>query len=104
MDTTPTDHSSHRVDPDIKSLSRAELLRFLRSRATMSVPQYGDAVGISRPAAFRAAQAGLIHAIRVSPHRLVVPTKWVEAQLLLDDADDAAEPADGASPARSTGL
>ena len=82
--------ASHRVDPDIKSLSRAELLRFLRSRATMTLPQYGEAVGISRPAAFRGAANGLIRTIRVSPHRLVVPTKWVEEQLLLDD--DRPEP------------
>ncbi len=66
------------------NLTRAELLEHLRSTPTVSVEFAGACMGISRPAAYRAAAAGEIKVLRLGRRRLV-PTRWLEQVLMLDD-------------------
>jgi hypothetical protein len=54
----------------------AELLK----HPTVSVPQAGAALGISRESAYVAAAQGQIKALRLG-HLLRVPTKWLREQL-----------------------
>jgi hypothetical protein len=70
------------VDPH--ALTRAELLDHLQSTPTVSVEFAGACMGISRPAAYRAAEAGEIKVLRLG-RRLMVPTRWLEQVLMLDD-------------------
>lgn len=70
---------------DPRLVSRAELLAYLRSRATVSVPFAGACCGISRTASYAAARDGSLKTLRLRS-RLLVPTRWLEEQLgLVED-------------------
>ena len=64
--------------------------------ATMSVEAAGRLLGISRSAAYRAANAGTLPALRVG-RRLLVPTAKLH-QLLGLPADPAPDNGDGSEP------
>ena len=65
-------------------MSRDELREHLRSTPTVSVEFAGACMGISRPAAYRAAERGEIRVLRLG-RRLMVPTRWLEQVLMLDE-------------------
>jgi hypothetical protein len=80
--------SADLVDP--QTLTRDELLAHLQSTPTVTVEFAGACMGISRPAAYRAAEAGQIKVLRLG-RRLLVPTRWLErALMLVDDRHDSA--------------
>lgn len=70
------------VDP--RTLTRDELRDYLLSVPTVSVEFAGACMGVSRPAAYRAAAAGDIRCLRVGRRR-VVPSVWLQRVLMLDE-------------------
>jgi hypothetical protein len=70
-------------------MSRAEIAEYLRSTGTVTLwPFTGKALSLSRAATYRAAVAGSIHALALGRRR-VVPSRWLEATLMLDDTENA---------------
>ncbi len=68
------------VEPDPRRLTRQELLDYLRSRTTVSVPFAGACYGVSRAASYGAAKDGSLKTLRLG-HRLLVPASWLEREL-----------------------
>ena len=54
-------------------------------KRTMSVTEAGEALGVSRKAAYQAAEKGEIHVIRIGK-RMRVPVAWLERKLAGADA------------------
>ncbi len=63
----------------------------LRDRLTVTVPQAGEAIGIGRNAAYRAAAAGQIPTLRLG-RRIVVPVPKLLALLGIDERAPTAPP------------
>ncbi len=81
------------AEPDPAALTRAQLAAYLEQVATVTLwPFTGKALSLSRAATYRAAVAGSIHALALGRRR-VVPSRWLEATLMLDDADAKGLPA-----------
>ena len=49
-------------------------------RRTCTVPEAGEALGLSRESAYRAAKSGEIHTLQIG-RRKVVPLAWLERKL-----------------------
>lgn len=75
------------IEPDATALHRDDLLRFLRTHSTVSVPFTGMVLGLSRPCAYRAAADGSIKTLKLGARRVVVPSAWLERVLELDHGD-----------------
>lgn len=76
-------------------LGTKELVELLEERPTVTIEQAGRVLGLSRPAAYRAANKGEIHALKFG-RRKVVPSAWLRRVLMLDDdppAGDCISPA-----------
>ena len=54
-------------------------------KRTVSVPEAGEALGVSRKAAYEAAKRGEIHVIQIGK-KLRVPVAWLERKLEGADA------------------
>lgn len=79
-------HSTTAREPDPSTLARAEVAAYLKQVVAVTVwPFTGKALGLSRPAAYRAAIAGEIHCLRLGRRR-VVPAVWLARTLMLDDS------------------
>ena len=79
-------------EPDPHAMSRDELHEYLRSVAVVSIEMAGRCLNVSRPAAYRAAgdgTNGTIRTLRIGARRLVVPSRWLETVLELDDEREA---------------
>ena len=75
------------TEPDPLAMSRAQIAEYLRSTGTVTLwPFTGKTLSLSRAATYRAAVAGSIHALALGRRR-VVPSRWLEAALMLDDVD-----------------
>lgn len=74
------------TEPDPRVLTRDQLVAFLRSRTTVSVPFAGACCGISRAASYAAAKDRSLRTLRLG-HRLRVPTTWLEGQLGLSEEE-----------------
>lgn len=61
----------------------------LRARLTITIPEAGEVLGLSRNGAYRAAAAGQIPTLQLG-RRLVVPTAKLLAMLGRDERGDAA--------------
>lgn len=64
-------------------------MQALRSRLTITIPEAGDLLGISRNAAYRAAAAGQIPTLQLG-RRILVPVGRLLAMLGASGEDDAA--------------
>lgn len=72
-------------EPDPQELTRDELAAYLCRVSTVTVwPFAGQLLGLSRPAAYRAAVAGDIRCLSFGRRR-VVPSAWLARVLLLDE-------------------
>lgn len=79
--------------PDLRTMTRDDLRTYLRSVAVVSLETAGRCLNVSRPAAYRAAgdgTNGTIRTLRIGARRLVVPSRWLERALMLDEGDGAA--------------
>ena len=95
---TRRSHEAHNaLDP--RRFTREQLRQYLESRATVSVEFAGACLGISRPAAYRAAAAGQIKCLTLGLRRRLVPTVWLQRVLMLEDD---ARPA-GQAPGQACG-
>lgn len=75
-------------EPDPRMLNRQELAAYLRRRSTVSVPFAGACAGISRAASYAAARNGSLRTLKLGG-RLLVPTRWLEQQLDLEEREAA---------------
>ncbi len=82
---------------DVFQFSRRALREYLESVPTVSVEFTGKAMGISRPAAFRAAATGEIPTIKLGRRRLV-PSVWLQHVLMLDEVEPSAAVCETAAP------
>ncbi len=79
-------------EPDPLSLSREELLSYLRSHPTVSLwPFAGSTLGISRSLTYRLAHEGTIRVLCLG-HRRRVSSAWLEATLLAGSENVGLEP------------
>ena len=99
MGETPRSREAHNaLDPRL--FTREQLRQYLESRATVSVECAGTCLGISRPAAYRAAATGQIKCLSLGLRRRLVPTVWLQRVLMLDND---ARPG-GQAPSQACGL
>jgi hypothetical protein len=76
------------VDPVTGGLSRDELAEHLKTVTVVTLwPTAGRALGLSRSESYRAAKRGTVRALKYG-RRIVVPSKWLESELGLNEADE----------------
>jgi hypothetical protein len=73
--------------PDAPDLTTQELVALLQDSPTVTIEVAGRGLGLSRPAAYRAAKAGQIHTLRFG-RRYLVPSRWLLQALMLNEPGD----------------